>query len=109
MASRYQKGEYLDYTPDAAVTGGDVVVVGARALVADTDIAADALGALATAGVYGFTRAATSGADVDAGTIMYWDASGEEPTVTEGSNAKIGYAYGDLVATDTTWYIELAA
>ena len=109
MATYYQDGKYQDYTPDAAVSGGDVVVVGDRALVAVSDIEADVLGALATAGVFKFTRAATSGSDVDNGTLMYWDATEEEPTTDAdgGTNKKLGSAYGTLEAADTTWLIEL--
>jgi len=112
MATLYQDdGRVLDYTPDADVTAGDVVVVGDRALVADRDIAAGELGGLAGRGVYKFTRAATSGASITNGTIMYWDGDEEEPiTSDEGStiDGKLGYAFGDLVATDTEWLIELS-
>jgi len=110
MATRHQTGIEMDHTPDAAVTAGDVVVVGSRALVAEVAIAAAALGALATRGVFKFTRAATSGADVGLGTVMYWDATDEEPTTDadSGTNKKLGYAYETLEATDTTWLIELS-
>ena len=110
MATFYQRGNALDYTPDADVTAGEVVVVGGRALVAIDDIKSGRLGALATREVYKFARAATSGADIAAGTAMYWDAGEEEPTTNAetGSNKKIGYAFGDLAAADTEWLIELA-
>jgi len=111
MATMRQTGNSYDYTPDAAVSGGDVVVVGDRALVATRDMEADVLGALATHGVFAFTREASSGADLDFGSAVYWDATEEEPTsdADTGSNAKLGAAFDTLEAADTTWYIELGA
>ena len=92
-ATYVQDGKTMDYTPDSAVTAGDVVVPGTRALVARLDIPANALGGLAHRGVFRFPRAASSGADVDDGTEMFWDAAeGEPTTAAEGGANLVHYA-----------------
>lgn len=51
-AVRYSDGKNIDYTPGSAVNAGDVVVLGSIPFIAPLDIAANALGALATEGVF---------------------------------------------------------
>lgn len=103
-ALRYQDaGDSLDHTPVAAVTAGDVVEVGARALIADRDIAAGELGSLAKEGVYKIPKA--SGA-LTAGDNVYWDNNGTPNTGTALSGAATGTASGNtqlgMAAADAT-------
>src|SRR5215471_19669466 len=46
-----QEGDLLDYTPNAVVSAGDVIVIGNAVTVAMEDIAANALGAVRRRGV----------------------------------------------------------
>lgn len=90
----FVKGGYqpVDYTPEAAVTAGDCVVVGTLVGVAHADIAASAVGSLAvTGGVYRFAKTAGSGTAFTAGAKVYWDADPGEITATSSGNVAFGY------------------
>ena len=83
----YQEGEALDYTPDAAVSGGEVrQLADGRAGVCPVDIASGALGAIQTCGVY--TVAKTTSMVILDGGAVYWDHS-----ANKAHYAKIGRAH----------------
>jgi predicted RecA/RadA family phage recombinase len=105
MAVKFvQRGDAVDYTPDADVASGAVVVQGDLVGVAKLDIKADALGALAVAGVFDFPKATGEGTAITAGAKLYWDvaeavAKADDET---GANKLIGksvLAAGDDDAT----------
>ena len=53
MKARYvQRGESIDYIPEADVAAGDIIKIGSLVGVAKLDIKAGELGALAVVGVY---------------------------------------------------------
>lgn len=83
-ATRWQQGDMIDYTPAAAVSAGDVVVIGDMVCVAVADIAAGVLGAVAVQGVFKFPK--KTGA-VTNGDAVYWDITGDPNTGTSGSGA----------------------
>ena len=58
QAEFVQEGSAIDYTPGSAVTAGDVVVQSDLVGIAKLDIAANALGALAVAGVFDVAKEA---------------------------------------------------
>ena len=61
------EGVRIDYTPDAAVTPGTIVVQGSLVGIVTEDIAADVQGSLAVEGVFDFLKeetAMTAGQDV---------------------------------------------
>ena len=88
MKARFvQDGKYLDYTPEAAVEAGDVVIVGSIAGVANRPIPAGETGAIATEGVFEIEKDAT---DITAGALVYYDSSAKKATATKGSNAVLG-------------------
>ena len=62
--------EVIDYTPVSAVAAGDVIEVGSIPFVATHDIAAAALGALATTGAFDVNKDAST---FTAGDAVYWD------------------------------------
>lgn len=93
----YSRGESIDYTPEADVNAGDIVVIGDLVCVAKLDIKAGELGALATCGVYRVSKA--SGA-ITAGAKVYVTAEGVA-TATEGSNKLFGTAIAGAGADDT--------
>ena len=78
----------LKHTPAGAVSAGDVVVVGDRALIAHRAIAADTLGSLAGGGgVY----TVTADAAIAEGKKVYWDNAANKVTETASGNAKFGF------------------
>lgn len=90
-----------DYTPGSAVTAGDVVIVSDLALIAHLDIAANALGSLATGGgIYSMPKASGS---ITGGVRLFWDATNHVVTTDRGTNKIIGFAGPDGAASaDTT-------
>lgn len=99
-----QDGHYLDYTPDVAVSAGDVVISGALIGIAVGDIAANATGVISTSGVYEIVK--DSGA-ITLGAKVYWDASGKVATATSTSNTEIGVAVLAAAEGDSTCLVKL--
>jgi predicted RecA/RadA family phage recombinase len=77
-------GDVLDYTPVAAVTAGDVIVVGNIPMIAPLDIAANALGALDCSNLYDVPKTSDM---FSAGDAVYWDVDGTPVTGTALSGA----------------------
>lgn len=79
-----QEGDSVDYTPVAAVTAGDVIVIGTSLVtVATCDIAANTKGSVATRGVFNFPKDNSDFAA--AGVPVYWDADGNPYGGTAGT------------------------
>ena len=72
MASYRHEGEKLDYTPGSAVAAGDVVTVGSLVCVADSAIAANALGAVHSRGVFSCPKPTGAGTNYAQGSKVYW-------------------------------------
>ena len=109
MAVKFvQRGDAVDYTPDADVASGDVVVQGDLVGVAKLDIKADKLGALAVSGVFDFPKDTGSSSAISAGAKVYWDAVNEVATTTEGSNKLIGKAIADAGDDDETVRVRMS-
>jgi predicted RecA/RadA family phage recombinase len=87
MVKYVHKGDRLDYTPTAKVSAGDVLVDGELVTVATHDIETGVKGSVARVGVFAFPKATGVGEGLDRGTIVYWDASGEVATDSDGSGA----------------------
>ena len=102
-------GNAIDYTPGSDVAAGDVVVQGELVGVAKTPIAANALGALAVAGVFDLPKASGDGG-IAAGAEVYWDeAEAVAKTDSEtGANKKLGKAVSAAGDTDTTLRVRLS-
>ena len=97
-------GAAIDYTPGTAVAAGDVVVQGELVGVANLDIVANALGALAVQGVFDFPKATGGSTAIAAGAVVYWDVGDSEAKEDDetGANKLIGKtveAAGDNDAT----------
>jgi predicted RecA/RadA family phage recombinase len=99
MASYFQDGDLIDYTPSSAVAAGDVVVLNDLVTVAPRPIAANALGAVAVEGV--FTLPKASGA-IGQGAIVYWDSTNSNITTTSTSNKRAGKAAAAAASGDAT-------
>lgn len=74
----------LDYTPAAAVTGGDVIVQAGIVGISPTDLAASEKGSIATEGVFDVPK--TTAAWV-LGQPVYWNASGDPDSGDAGTGA----------------------
>lgn len=110
MATTYiwQSGHRsVDYTPDSAVSAGDVVVQNDLVGVAVNDIAASEKGSLVLDAVIKAPKTAGTSTAIAAGEIVYWDADNDVVTETAGSNAALGLAVE--AATDAaTWaYVQM--
>lgn len=109
-----QLGQAIGYRPEAPISAGDVVVLGTRVLVAKTDIAAGALGSLATSGVFDVTKAAGA---ISAGAAVYWNPAampiaGGGPGAavpTADDNISMGYAVAAAEAEATSVRVLLGA
>ncbi len=106
MKARYiQRGESIDYTPEADVAAGDIVKVGALTGVAKLDIKAGELGALALVGVY---EIATGGAAVAAGSKVHIvPATGTVCAEGAAGAVALGYAVSSAAASDATVAVRL--
>lgn len=107
MVARYvQRGESIDFTPEADVAAGDVVKVGSLVGVAKLDVRAGELGALALVGVY---EVATGGAEVAAGEAVSVDlATGRVAAAGAAGAVKIGHAVAAAKASDASVCVRLA-
>jgi predicted RecA/RadA family phage recombinase len=83
-ALTYSDNGAIDYTPASAVTGGAVVVLNGIVGVAVTDIAANAKGSLATAGLFKLPK--TTAAMVR-GLPVHWDPTGSPDSGDASSGA----------------------
>lgn len=105
-AIRRAEGDRIDYTPAAAVSAGDVVVIGGVPYIAENDIAAGVLGSLPVAGVFDVPK--ETGAIV-AGAEVWWNPTGSPVTGTASSGAAsvvpsgylLGYAVVAAVSGDS--------
>lgn len=90
QAQLVQNGGAIDHTPGSAVDAGDVVELGTIPLVSPRDIAANALGALDTEGVYDVDKDSST---FTAGDAVYWDNDGS--AVGGGTGAASSTATGN--------------
>lgn len=105
MKARFvQDGKYLDYTPEAAVEAGDVVIVGSIVGVANRPIPAGETGAIATEGVFEFEKDESA---VTAGATVYYDATAGKATATATSNTALGAAVAAAATTDAYIRVKL--
>tara|TARA_E500000331_G_scaffold57142_3_gene51342 strand:+ start:9589 stop:9912 length:324 start_codon:yes stop_codon:yes gene_type:complete len=88
MKNSVQKGSNLDLIASAAYASGDLVVEGNLVGVAVTDIASGETGAVATNGVFEFTK--ETAASLAQGDIAYYDSSSKKLDATT-SNDAVGY------------------
>lgn len=86
-ATYVHDGHKIDYTPNAAVAAGAIVLLGSMVCVAPSAIAANALGALAIGGVWDVAK--ITGA-IAAGAGVFWKAAGDPVGGTAGSGAASG-------------------
>ena len=104
------QGDLIDYTPAAAVSAGDVVVQGELVGVANIDIPANTLGALAVTGVIDFPKASGAAVTFAAGDLVYWDDTNDlaVATAAAGANKQIGKAVLDAADADASVRVRMS-
>ena len=109
-ATYVQAGDQIDYTPGAAVAAGDVVVQGDLIGVAKQPVAANALGALAVAGVFDFPKATGGGSAIAAGATVYWDVADQQAKTDSetGANKLLGKTVAAAGDNDTTVRVRMS-
>lgn len=94
MATNFvQEGKVIPFTAGAAISSGQVVVVGSMAGVSMGDVANGSVGQLAVEGVFDIPAATAA---ITVGAKVYWDADGDPVGGTAGSGA------ATATATDNT-------
>ena len=83
-ALAYSDDCVIDYTPAAAVTGGDVVVLNGIVGIAPTDIEANEKSSLATKGIF---RIPKTTAAIVRGLPVHWNPTGDPDSGTAGTGA----------------------
>lgn len=106
MAKNFiQEGSIIPFTAGAAITSGQVVVVGSLVGIAMGDVANGAVGQLAVEGIFDVPAAT---AEITVGAPVYWDADGNPvggtagsgaATATDTSNTLMGHAIAAKAAT----------
>lgn len=107
-ATFYQDGCALDYTPVAAVTGGEVIqLADGRAAVLKVDAAASELTAASVEGVYTVDKTANI-VFLDGGRV-YWDHSANKAHFKPVNDRDfyVGVAVGDATSASTTMKVAL--
>jgi predicted RecA/RadA family phage recombinase len=82
----------IDHTPVAAVSPGDVIIVGNTVLFAKRGLAAGEAGSLDVGGVWDLPRESGANTAWAEGDAIYWDAANHRATKTSTNNKKIGIA-----------------
>ena len=106
MKARYiQRGESIDYKPEADVAAGDIIKIGKIVGIAKLDIKAGELGVLAVIGVYEID---TGGIAVNPGDLVSVDpATGKVCAESAAGAIKLGHAITKAATTDATVCVRL--
>ena len=100
MARYIQDGLAVDYTPDAAVASGAIVIQGRLIGVATRDLPADIGASLAIAGVFEFDKVADVAITV--GELCYLTVATGEVTSSAVGTTLLGKCFVAAIAADTT-------
>lgn len=109
MNAKYvQTGDAVDYTPDADVKAGDVVIQNDLTGIAKLDIKAGKLGALAVTGVFDVPKATGAGSAIAAGAKVWWDATVKQATTVALAQGYLGKAVKAAADADATVRVRLS-
>ena len=98
-AKYVQSADTVDYTPTSAVAAGSVVIQSGLVGVANLDIPANTLGALAVAGTFDFTKTTVA---IAAGAKVYWNTTSSFATNVASGNTYIGIAAEAVASAGAT-------
>lgn len=109
MAQFVHEGVMIDYTPSVDVTAGTGVLQGELFGIANIDIAANTLGALAIEGVFDIEKSTAAGSGFTVGQLVYWDNGASQATNSSGAGANqlIGKTVRTATDADTTVRVKL--
>ncbi len=108
MQNYIQQGTRIKHTAGADISSGAVVKIGNRIGVAVADIANGDDGILAVNGVFELTKKTIDDMTTP-GTVVYWDATQKEVTVTVGSNEVAGYVFEPAGTSASLVYVKINA
>ena len=89
MKNSVSTGSVITHTPSAAVSSGQMILIGTKVGVAVVDIAANASGSVQMTGVFTIAKAADN---VTQGAALYWNNTTKVLTTTASGNTYAGYA-----------------
>lgn len=100
-----EKGEVLNHTATTKdIVSGELIIIGAIAGVAKTDIAIGGTGAIHITGVYSLPKTADT---ITQGMKVYWSGINNNVTTTETDNTIIGVAANNATSSDSFIHILL--
>lgn len=91
----------------AAVSSGDLVIIGQLFGIAQASAASAANVAIRTGGIHTLRKVTGASTSVAAGAYVYWDATNANCTISATSNTKIAVAVAAASNTDTTVTVRL--
>ncbi|MBX3422011.1 MAG: DUF2190 family protein [Pirellulaceae bacterium] len=106
FAQFVQQGEAIDYTPNADLSAGSVVVQGDLVGITKRDIKAGQLGAISVEGVFDIAKEPT--APIAAGAKLYWDAGNDQAVTTATGNKLLGKAVAAAGVNSATVRVRLS-
>ncbi len=106
QATFVQQGAAVDYTPDANVAAGTVVVQGDLLGITKHDIKANVLGAVSVEGVFDIAK--DSAGAIAAGAKVYWDATNNLAVTTATGNKLLGKSVSTAAIGTTTVRVRLS-
>lgn len=107
IAVYVQDDEAVDFTPNADVLPGDVIVQGDLIGIAVRDIRANTPGALLVEGIFDVPKTAGAGTAIASGTKVYWDTVNKVATATAGALKLLGKTTLATADSDTTVRVRL--
>ena len=105
MKNFVQKGDAIVFTAAANVASGDLVAVGDLVGVAVADVLNGQQGVMYIEGVYEVPKLAAD--NMTHGSLLYFDVSEGELTLTSTDNVKAGYAFEAAGASTATVKVKL--
>lgn len=106
VADFVQEGAAVDYTPDADLSAGSVVVQGDLIGITKHDIRNGVLGSISVEGVFDVTK--DPAISISAGAKVYWDATNGHAVATATGNKLLGKAVHAASSTATAVRVRLS-
>lgn len=99
-----QKGEVLTYTATKNISSGELIIIGAIAGIAKTDIAVGESGAVHITGVYSLPKA---GEAITQGAKVYWSNVNHNVTINKTESSLIGVAANNTISSESQVHVLL--
>lgn len=100
-----EKGEVLNYTATyKSILSGELVIIGAIAGIAKTDIAVGEAGAVHVTGVYSLPKANEA---ITQGVKVYWSSANGNVTLSKTDSILIGVAANNTISSESQVHVLL--